>query len=95
MDATTRLTWVEVTKDLTALTVMFASLKAVNILTMEYDIRFQEILSDHGAEFGQKTSNSKQKHHTVLKVNTEFRFGSREANISERIRSEMFEHDGI
>ena len=62
MDAATRLTWVEVTKDLTALTVMFASLKALNILTMEYDIRFQEILSDNGSEFGQKTSKSKQKH---------------------------------
>ena len=62
MDAATRLTWVEVTKDLAALTVMFASLKALNIFTMEYDIRFQEILSDNGSEFGQKTSKSKQKH---------------------------------
>ena len=58
MDTATRLTWVEVTEDITALTVMFASLKALNILTMEYDIRFQEILSDNGPEFGQKTSKS-------------------------------------
>ena len=29
---------------------------------MEYDIRFQEILSNRRYEFGQKTSKSKQKH---------------------------------
>ena len=55
-------TWLEVTKDITALTVMFVSLKALNILTMEYDLRFQEILSDNGLEVGQKTSKSKEKH---------------------------------
>ena len=62
MDACTRLVWVEVVKDLTALTVMFASLKALNMLSMEYNIRFAEILSDNGPEFGRKETKAKQKH---------------------------------
>ena len=61
MDAATRLTWVEVVKDLTALTVMFASLKALNMLTVEYDIRFVELLSDNGPEFGRRETKEASK----------------------------------
>jgi hypothetical protein len=31
----------------------------------------------------------------LIRFLSNIRFGSREANISERIRSEMFEHNGI
>lgn len=61
MDAATRLTWVEMVKDLTALSVMFASLKALNMLTVEYDIRFAELLSDNGPEFGRRDTNQASK----------------------------------
>ena len=62
IDACTRLAWVEVVKDLTALTVMFASLKALNMLSQEYQVRFAEILSDNGPEFGRKQTKAKQAH---------------------------------
>lgn len=62
MDAATRLVWVELLPDIKALTVMFASLKAMNMLAAEYQIKFLELLSDNGPEFGKKDSAGKQSH---------------------------------
>lgn len=62
LDDHSRLAWTEVTEDVTALTVMFATLKCINILHDQYKIKFEEILSDNGPEFGQRTSNSKMQH---------------------------------
>lgn len=62
IDSCTRLAWVELIKDIKALTVMFAGLKALNMLAGEYDIRFAELLSDNGPEFGKKESTSKENH---------------------------------
>jgi transposase InsO family protein len=41
---------------------MFATLKCLNILSSHYEIKFEEILSDNGAEFGIKTSKVKNQH---------------------------------
>jgi len=41
---------------------MFATLKCLNILSDHYDIKFEEVLSDNGAEFGIKTSKQKYQH---------------------------------
>jgi hypothetical protein len=62
LDDHSRLAWTEVTEDVTALTVMFATLKCMNMLHDEYKIKFEEILSDNGPEFGQRNSNSKMQH---------------------------------
>jgi len=64
IDACTRLAWVEIIQDLSALTVMFATLKSLNMLSMEYQVKFAEMLSDNGPEFGRKTTKaaSKAKH---------------------------------
>lgn len=62
IDAATRLAWVEVLPDIKALTVMFASLKSMNMLTREYQVKFAELLSDNGPEFGKKESTTKQNH---------------------------------
>lgn len=62
LDDHSRLAWTEVTEDVTALTVMFATLKCINILHEQYKIKFEEILSDNGPEFGQRNSNSKMQH---------------------------------
>lgn len=62
LDAATRLAWVELLPDIKALTVMFATLKSLNMLTGEYQVRFAELLSDNGPEFGKKESTSKQNH---------------------------------
>ena len=49
VDACTRLTWT-VVADLKSLTVMFATLKSLNLLSVEYGVRFAAILTDNGAE---------------------------------------------
>jgi transposase InsO family protein len=60
IDDYSRLAWAEVTEDITSLTVMFAALKCMNILHDQYKLKFEEIISDNGPEFGPK--ESKQKH---------------------------------
>ena len=62
LDDHSRLAWAEVTHDVTALTVMFAAMKCISVLQGEYGIRFEEIISDNGPEFGQKQSQSKNNH---------------------------------
>ena len=51
LDACTRLAWAEVVDDLRSLSVMFAALKSINLLNAEYGVRFEEMLTDNGAEF--------------------------------------------
>ena len=41
---------------------MFATLKCLNILADHYQIKFEEILSDNGPEFGPRISKQKQNH---------------------------------
>jgi len=62
VDSCTRIAWAEVIEDLKALTVMFAALKSFNIIADYYDIRFKEVLTDNGPEFGKKTSQVKKNH---------------------------------
>lgn len=52
IDDYTRLCWLEVLDDKTALTVMFATLKAFNMLRMRYDFEIDSVMTDNGAEFG-------------------------------------------
>jgi transposase InsO family protein len=49
-------------KDITSLTVMFSTLKCFNILQDQYQLKFEEVLTDNGPEFGQRSSKSKQQH---------------------------------
>jgi len=62
IDACSRIAWTEVTEDIKALTVMFSTLHCLNYINMHYDIKFAEILSDNGPEFGPKESKSKDSH---------------------------------
>ena len=62
VDDYSRLAWAELTEDITSLTVMFAALKCMNILHDQYQLKFEEILSDNGPEFGPKDSKQKQGH---------------------------------
>lgn len=62
LDDHSRLAWAELVEDVTALTVMFATLKCINMLHGEYGVIFEEIISDNGPEFGQKTSQNKMQH---------------------------------
>lgn len=62
IDDCTRIAWAEIVYDVKSLTVMFAALKCLNILADHYQIKFEEILSDNGPEFGPKGSISKDQH---------------------------------
>ena len=52
IDGYSRLTWVEVLESKKALDVMFATLKAFNILNIRYGIEVEAVMTDNGAEFG-------------------------------------------
>lgn len=62
IDSCTRVAWAELVDDIKSLSVMFAVLKCFNILADHYDIRFQEVLTDNGPEFGTKVSKKKSSH---------------------------------
>ena len=62
VDDYTRLAWAEVVEDITSLTVMFAALKCMNILHDQYQIKFEEVITDNGPEFGPKESKQKYGH---------------------------------
>lgn len=62
IDSCTRIAWAEVVEDLKSLTVMFSVLKCLNIISDHYQIKFKEVLTDNGPEFGTKHSKSKKEH---------------------------------
>lgn len=62
LDDCTRLAWAEAVEDITALTVMFASLRCLNHLAERYQIRFREMLTDNGPEVGPANSHNKHNH---------------------------------
>jgi transposase InsO family protein len=62
IDSCTRVVWVELVDDLKSLTAMFAALKSLNILSEHYNIKFKEVLTDNGPEFGKKNSRNKENH---------------------------------
>ena len=62
IDDYSRLIWGEMINDIKSLTVMFATLRTLNIQSDHYGIKYEEILSDNGSEFGRKESKVKQNH---------------------------------
>ena len=54
VDSCTRLAWCEMVEDVKSLSVMFATLKSINLLNAEYGIRFEAILTDNGPEMASK-----------------------------------------
>lgn len=62
LDDATRVAWAEVMTDITALSAMFATLKNLNEVNNRFEIKFAEVLTDNGPEFGPKESKNKNKH---------------------------------
>ncbi len=62
VDSCTRIAWAEVIEDIKSLTVMFAVLKCLNIISDHYQIKYQEVLTDNGPEFGPRESKNKREH---------------------------------
>lgn len=58
LDDATRLAWAEVVEDIKSLSVMFATLKCINLLSQEYQMKFEEVLTDNGSEFSSKNNTS-------------------------------------
>lgn len=62
VDSCTRVAWSEVIEDIKSLTVMFATLKTLNYIKQTYDIKFAEVITDNGPEFGTRESRCKDEH---------------------------------
>jgi transposase InsO family protein len=62
IDDYSRVAWAEVTEDIDSLSVMFAAMRCLNILKAHYHIRFEEMLSDNGNEFGNRATKNKLNH---------------------------------
>ena len=63
IDSCTRIAWAEVIDDIKSLTVMFSILRCMNMINSRYNIQFEEVLTDNGAEFGSgKAYNNKLEH---------------------------------
>ena len=63
LDDYSRTCWVELMEDKKSLTVMFAVLKAFNMLKHRYGIEIESVMTDNGAEFGSgKDKKNKDEH---------------------------------
>lgn len=62
IDSCSRIAWVEPVNDIKALTVMFATLRCFNYMNNHYQVKFAEVLTDNGPEFGPKISKNKDNH---------------------------------
>lgn len=62
IDSCTRIAWAEVIDDIKSLTVMFSVLRCLNIISDNYNIKYQEVLTDNGSEFGKKIAKTKREH---------------------------------
>lgn len=56
VDSCSRIAWAEVVSDLKSITVMFTTLRLFNAFKANYQIVFEKILSDNGAEFASKNN---------------------------------------
>ena len=67
IDACTRLAWAEVVGDIKSLSVMFATLKSINFLNVEYGIQFEAILTDNGPEMASPSNTDGHPMERMLK----------------------------
>ena len=61
LDDCSRLCFAEVVTNLRALSVMFGVLKCLNYLVNNYGVKFKELMTDNGPEFGRKSTNQTKK----------------------------------
>ncbi|HLY70763.1 MAG TPA: integrase core domain-containing protein [Puia sp.] len=62
IDSSTRIAWAEVVEDIKAISVMFTTLRCLNHITEKFSIKFSEVLTDNGPEFGPRESSQKNHH---------------------------------
>jgi transposase InsO family protein len=62
IDDVSRIVWVEVIPNIKALTVMFSAMRILNYFQQVHNIKFKELLSDNGAEFGGRNLRNHEDH---------------------------------
>lgn len=62
LDDASRIVWVEIIDNIKSLTTMFSTMRILNYFQQAHSIRFQEILSDNGSEFGGKNLKRPEEH---------------------------------
>lgn len=62
IDDKSRIAWAELTHDVRSLTVMFAAMKCLNMIKSSFNIQFEEILTDNGPEFSNRSKRNKDEH---------------------------------
>lgn len=71
LDDYSRTCWVELMDDKKSLTVMFAVLKAFNMLKHRYGIEINSVMTDNGAEFGSGKDKKNKEEHPFERLLTE------------------------
>lgn len=62
MDDYSRVTWAEVVEGIDSLNVMFGAMRCFMMLKSGYGIQFEEVLTDNGSEFGNRSVKNKARH---------------------------------
>lgn len=62
IDDKSRVAWAELVHDIKSLTVMFATMRCFNMIKSNFNIQFEEVLTDNGPEFGSKQLREKSDH---------------------------------
>jgi IS30 family transposase len=66
IDDATRVAWVEVMPDITALSAMFGCMQILRVMESHYGIRMQAVMTDNGAEFRNSTNPMKHPFERLL-----------------------------
>jgi len=77
IDDATRIVWVEIIPNIKSLTAMFSTMRILNYFHQVHNIKFKEILSDNGSEFGGKNLKSPEDHpfeRMLIEMNIKHRY---------------------
>lgn len=77
IDDATRIVWVEIIPNIKSLTAMFATMRILNYFQQAHNIRFKELLSDNGSEFGGKNLKNPEEHpfeRMLIEMNVKHRY---------------------
>lgn len=77
IDDASRIAWVDIVKDIKALTVMFATMGMLTMLGERYGIKFEEMLSDNGSEFGSGPKTAHKENHPFERLLLELKIKHR------------------
>lgn len=62
IDDYSRICWAEIVEGIDSLNVMFGAMRCFMMLKSSYGIQFEEVITDNGSEFGNRSTLNKDKH---------------------------------